>query len=179
MSEVNAVRFIYLDTNVLSKLNGDTFGAKILEYIEQTINLNKGWGTAISTITELEILNELPVEQEKKLKEKILNLFPRFQIEQNIIEMASLLGCLYATYYKETKIDDKHPELPDKIIAATAFVHKGAILTENMRDFPAPFFREIGSQTFTSEKKKVQNITLYIMLPQEEEFESYKAKRYC
>lgn len=65
---------------------------------------------------------------------KILKSYERKVVSDRVLTLASMLGGLY----KDEQVDYMSPG--DKIIAATAILENGLVLTENHRDFPSPFF---------------------------------------
>ena len=88
---------------------------------------------AISEFTTYEYLRRLWGKKAKKAEEAISG-YERKTVTREVLETASILDGLY---YDEglTNISDG-----DKIIAATAILEDGLILTANHKDFPNPFF---------------------------------------
>ena len=65
----------------------------------------------------------------------LLKKYERKVVSDKVLIFASLLGGLY--------FDEKYDGIDagDKIIAATAILENGFVLTENHKDFPHPFFK--------------------------------------
>lgn len=144
------------------------------------MKLSPGWALAISDVTFFEILNEIPKNKEAKALSE-LNKFPRFEVSQEMLMTAARLGCLYRDHNAELGITDKPPEMGDKIIAATALLSQGGglVFTMNMRDYPAPFFKEYIRYTFAYDSKKRGAVhdTVYFMEPQAQLISDHTAKR--
>lgn len=170
--------YLILDTNIFSKLEEDTeIGKQIFVYLKDLLSRSPGWGLIISEFTLFETVNELPIKKEVKMA-NLLNSFTTFAVDKENLFIAGHLGCLYSDYYKEINITDKFPEPGDKIIGATSLRNNAPICTLNIRDFPAPFFKEILREVFTYNTKKGQVFTvIYIIQPQIKFFEDFYNKR--
>lgn len=172
-------KYLILDTNIFSRLSDDgEVGKKIVDYLNSLINRSPGWGLAISGFTLFETLNEIPHKEELKIAGRLAT-FPFYDVDKVQLYTAAHLGCLYVEHFKELKISDKLPEAGDKIIAATAYNGDGLICTINMRDFPAPFFKEYMRETFTQEtnRKGIAHTTIYILETQKELIDKLYQKR--
>lgn len=90
----------------------------------------------ILCISEITLYESLHGLWGKKSEEVLLrlNTYKQKEVSSDILRFASLLGGLY----HEEKIDGI--DTGDKIIASTAILEKGFILTTNHKDFPHPFF---------------------------------------
>lgn len=119
--------------------------------------INEGLSLAISEFTYYENLHGLKGSDAKRAV-GILKKYEWKQITNNVLTTAALFG----GFYHDEKIDGI--DHGDKIIAATAFLENGWILTENHKDFPNPFFILIKHFPITYKKKgshQTMDICLY------------------
>jgi len=93
----------------------------------------EGYSLAISEITLFENLQGLWGQREKKVADRLKG-FESKVVSKLVLRLAAILHGLYIQE-KRNDID-----VGDKILAATAILEKGYILTENHKDFPPPFF---------------------------------------
>ncbi len=123
---------IIIDSCVLQKAGGNDKQKsqaikKVLEALSYRYNLT------ISSFTVYEMFHGLWGKKAIVIKE-LLKQYKWHQVSDNTLLVASGVGGLY----HEENVDYMSPG--DKIIAATAILEKGFVLTENHRDFPHPFF---------------------------------------
>lgn len=93
----------------------------------------EGFKIAISEFTGYENLRGLFGTQIEEAAE-LLSKFENKVISKDVLVMAAYFSGLY----HDQKMDGISPG--DQIIAATALLEDGLILTENHKDFPSPFF---------------------------------------
>jgi predicted nucleic acid-binding protein len=126
-------KVIIIDTCVVQYLGKNNH--PIAKVITDCLRLlkNEGFGLAISEITLVENLHGLWGDKEDKAFNLLL-LYEWKRITQSVLTWAAWLGGLY----HDEKIDGI--DIGDKIIAATAVVETGFILTANHKDYPHPFF---------------------------------------
>ncbi len=152
-------RYIFVDTNVI-QLAGD----KNKSLSDAVINVwsrfvQEGYSLAISEISLFENLQGLwgkKVEQAAKT----LALFEAKEVTAKVLLFASTLGGLYQN---ESDIY-RYIETGDKIIASTAILENGEILTRNHKDFPSPFFNQhkwIPVEYKVNEFKRCMDLSLY------------------
>lgn len=127
--------YIFLDTCVF-QLAGNSNKSKSEAVIKCLIDLSsEGFRLALSEFTVYENLHGLWGKRAQEAI-KILRNYEWKLVSDLVLYLASILGGLYnAAGYDRDRIRDG-----DKIVASTALLEKGLILTENHRDFPSPFF---------------------------------------
>lgn len=111
---------------------------------------------AISQITYAEIIDGARLNKESKIID-LLDKFNSFPIDKRVLMGCGKLGSVYASYSSSLK--DVSPG--DKIIAATSIINKIPLITANLSDFPAPFFRIITDANIIYKKNNKQ-IMIYI-----------------
>jgi hypothetical protein len=124
---------IYIDTCVI-QASGSKDKAKseiVTLFLSELIKSN--FSLVISEVTYFENLQGLKGAQAEKAV-SILKKYEWKEITNEVLTVAALLG----TFYSEK--GRKDVDMGDKIIAASAFLDNGFILTENHKDFPNPFF---------------------------------------
>lgn len=153
-------RYIILDTNIISSFGNPSLGEKLLTVLKEAADL--GYGTAISDITILEVINGTSAETESKMM-GILEGIDRFSIETDILFAAAHLGGQYKAH--ELQLDQFG--VCDQIIAATSIMRNAIVYTKNPRDFPAPMFKELDRRMleYTSKEYPVC-VPTYFMEPQ-------------
>lgn len=184
LTVIPITRYLILDTNILSAFGDTGFGPQVVEYLENLIETSPGWGLAITDATLYESLNEIPFSEEEALS-RHLDKIPSYPINRNTMLLAADLGNVYCDYFKETKSKEnnekeKMPEPMDKIISALVLQNNAFICTENIRDYPSPFFRESFKRIFSYEKKKGRGMrlkTIYITEPDVDAILKYHSKR--
>lgn len=133
----NSPRAIFIDTQIIqysadkNRSKSEAF-SKIFEKFKR-----QGYELAISEIVLVENLHGIYGIRNKKMY-KHLSQFVKKIVSEDVLLFAAAISGLY----KEEGSQDIR--LGDKIIAATAFLEKGLILTRNHKDFPPPFFESIG-----------------------------------
>lgn len=132
----NSSRFIFVDTNIIqysadkNKSKAKAFFNLFEKFKEQ------GYELAISEIVIAENLHGLYGKQYEKAYAH-LSKFIKKVVAENVLLSAARIGGLY----KEEGFQDI--KIGDKIIAATAFLEKGFVLTRNHKDYPPPFFEPV------------------------------------
>ncbi len=112
-----------IDTDVLiDHFHGH---AAALDYIADS--LMSGETTAISAVTLTELLGGMRAGEENQT-ERLLALFIILPVDESI-------GRKAAAYLREYRRSHRL-ELGDALIAATAFVHRGEIVTRNAKHYP-------------------------------------------
>lgn len=140
------LRYIILDTNIFQHLGNESLGKEILKVLEDA--KDKDYGLAFSQYSILELVDTSSLDIEKK-RLKTIQGFKQFKVDQGILYVAGRLGCLY----KDDGLTEKQqPEKGDKIIGATAVVKNCLIYTTNGKDFPPPYFKEVGRHWLTYKK---------------------------
>jgi predicted nucleic acid-binding protein len=128
--------YIFIDSNIL-QYSADKNKSKSKAFIDLFYKLKKeGCDIAISEIIISENLHGLYGKRHKKAYAH-LSKFVKKIVSENVLLSAAEIGGLY----KDEKFQDVG--IGDKIIAATAFLDKGFILTGNHKHFPPPFFESI------------------------------------
>lgn len=126
-------KYLFIDTCVI-QFAGDKNKSKS-EAVIQCLNLltKEGYNLAISEIAFYENLQGL---WGKKVESAhaFLRAYEYKEVSRTVLLIASILGSLY----RDEKID--WVDMGDKIIAATALLAGGFVLTENHKDYPHPFF---------------------------------------
>lgn len=131
-----STRNILLDTNIVSFIENEEKRERIISILKEAVEL--GYGIAVSELVYFELLNEASIEKEYTIFTN-LDGVPRFSISKKVAIVAGRLG----SFYKESGIDPKQIESGDRIMAATSVLNNCVIFTANIRDFPAPFFKEM------------------------------------
>lgn len=126
-------KYIFIDTCVIQFTNDKNKSKS--EVVTQCLNtFSRGnYTIAISEITFYENLHGLWGAKATKA-DAHLRTYEYKEVTRFVLQNAALFGSLYHDE-KQDGID-----LGDKVIAATAFVEKGFVLTANHKDFPHPFF---------------------------------------
>lgn len=126
--------YILIDTCVVQDAGSSNKDChkKVADYLN---SLNKRFRLAISEITVFENLHGLWGNKATKAV-SILRGFEWKEVSTNVLTLSSIMGGLY----KEESNSLSSCSVPDKIIASTAILLKGFVLTRNHSDFPAPFF---------------------------------------
>lgn len=142
----NKKRYVILDTCVLEKAyNGPLDrGNKIFKYFKELEN--EGFSLAMSEYTGYENLFGLWGEKLSKAA-LILDTYEQKEVTKRVLFFAAQLGGLY----KSISVNVKN--CGDLIIAATAFLEKGFVLTNNLRDFPCPYFLQNKWVAISTEQK--------------------------
>jgi len=126
-------RYPIVDTNILIYTGSkqEALATAAITFLDE--QASHGYRLAISEFTTYEYLKRLWGKKAEKSEEAI-STYERKAVTREVLETASILDGLY---YDEglTNISDG-----DKIIAATAILEDGLILTANHKDFPNPFF---------------------------------------
>lgn len=152
-------KYLFIDTCIV-QFTGDKNKSKS-EAVIQCLNLltKEGYSLVISEITIYENLHGLWGIKAKQATD-ILRKYEKKVISDNVLIVASLLGGLY----HDERVDGI--DSGDKIIAATAILENGFVLTENHKDYPHPFFlteRSIALPYITGGKyTKTIDLALYI-----------------
>lgn len=129
-------KYIFLDSHVI-QYSADKNKLKSQVFLDLFNDLKqRGFEIAISEVTLLENLHGLYGKRNKKAYEYVSKFIKRAVSEEVFLSAAEIGGLYSDEGYKDIGIGDK-------IIAATAFLEKGFILTRNHKDFPAPFFEPI------------------------------------
>lgn len=150
--------YIFLDTCVLQAAASSekAKSEKVLDCLKELTH--QKYRLAISEFTFYENLHGLWGEKAQKAV-TLLHSYEKKVVSDKVLIVASFLGGLYV----DVKSDG--PNAGDKIIAATAILENGFVLTENHRDFPHPFFLTEKSITLTYTKagryKKTIDLALY------------------
>lgn len=129
-------RYVFIDTQII-QYSADKNKSKSQAFWGLFNNLKKQ--RLELAISEIVIFESLFGRYGKKQEEgyKYLSQFIKKAVEELTLLAAAEVGGLY--------IDEGFSNIKpgDQIIAATAFLEKGLILTRNYKDFPSPFFKEI------------------------------------
>ena len=123
--------YLFIDTCVIQAA-GSKEKLKSEIVISELEKIAKDYSLAISEFTLYENLHGLWGKRRSDAA-KLLRIYERKVVSDKVLLIASLLGCLYHDENLEG-ID-----VGDKIIAATAILENGFVLTENNKDFPHPF----------------------------------------
>lgn len=139
MSEKNRPqRYLLLDTNIIQHFGNPSLGNAIIEILKDAVT--KKYGISISQISLMEMVDGASLETESQ-RLKVIKGLKHFKIKQDTLMVAAHLGSLYK---QDGMTDKQQPEKGDKIIGATAILTSSIIYTTNGRDFPQPYFKEIG-----------------------------------
>lgn len=126
-------RHIFIDTCII-QFSGDKNKSKSEAVTKCLASLAaEGYLLAISEITLYENLHGLWGQQVEKAYE-LINSYESKVVSWKVLLFASMLGGLY---HEEKRTD---VDMGDKIIAATALLERGLVLTANHKDYPTPFF---------------------------------------
>lgn len=125
---------LILDTCVIQAM-GNKNQDKARAVIEQLRELKKEYSFFISEVTVFENLQGLWGEKRQKALETLKRISWK-AITVKVIAFASILGGLY----HEEGVQSAG--LADKIIASTAILLGGSVLTSDHQDFPNPFFKQ-------------------------------------
>lgn len=154
---------ILLDTNVIQYFVGKKFSSQVREYLFYLEN-NFNLVPAVSEYSFFEILRGASILVEIEMC-KALSFFKSFPINNNLLIASALLHTLYK---EDTSINylDKISD-GDKIIATTAILEEGYILTANRTDFCWPYFKEIDNKILVLQdsKKGVKAIGISLLKP--------------
>lgn len=130
-----ASKYLILDTCII-QLQGNKQKAKSEAIINCIKDLtSQGYTPVISEFTVYENLHGLWSEKADEAV-TILKSYEWKIVSRNVLILASMLGGLY----NDGGYDKNQISTGDKIIAATAILENGLVLTENHKDFPPPFF---------------------------------------
>ncbi len=163
--------YILLDTNIIicagkAQEKNTDLRDQILAHIQLITSENEGWYLGISAITLYELIDQTSITSEAE-RERDLKGIKCFPITLPVIRTAARLSCFYA----QQKVPMEKIQLPDKIIAGTAFQVGAVILTTNPSDYPAPFFAEITKYRkiieFPGKSGYPAFNVLYVMVPQQ------------
>ena len=126
-------KYIFIDTCVL-QASGDMKKAKSEAVLRCFSDFTTdGYSLAISEITLFENLQGLWGKKAQKVADAVKG-FEMKTISTKVLVLAAMLQGLYVQE-KRNDVD-----CGDKIIAATAILESGLVLTENHKDFPSPYF---------------------------------------
>lgn len=153
-------RYIILDTNIFQHAGNDSLALQVIVFLKEAVS--KGYGISLSQFSLIELVDGASLEKERK-RLAAVNGLKQFHVTQGVLLIAGQLGCLYG----EDGLDEKQqPERGDKIIGATSLLGNCLIYTTNGRDFPAPYFKEVGRYNLPYQKGGVEvNIMAYLMEP--------------
>lgn len=155
--------YIFIDSDIL-QYSADKNKSKSQAFIDLFDKLKKeGYDLAVSEIVIIENLHGLYGKRHKKAYAH-LSKFVKKVVSENVLLAAAEIGGLY----KDERFQDIN--IGDKIIAATAFLDKGFILTNNHKDFPPPFFESIEwfPTAFKTSGKYVSTIDVCLYKPRYE-----------
>lgn len=155
-------QYVILDTNILSHSLDSRYRDQIEEHFRE---LNKkGFGLALSKITRGELLSNKSLSQETEAIE-ILNKFPnQYEITNEVLDLS---GRLLKVYTHQGNLEGRtirEINLPDRIIAATAMLTGSIIMTENVGDFPLPFFHEDGDVYIEANEGSIKKVRAFLFL---------------
>lgn len=130
-------RFVVLDTNFYIRLLG-----KNKSQVERYTNLleelvKSGYDVAVSDFVRFELIQGATVDHEREIITKYLADLPKLPVDQRTLHLAANL----VPFYKD--VAGVEIDAGDRIIASSVVMANALILTENCRDFPEPFFKEI------------------------------------
>lgn len=151
--------YIFIDTCVIQSA-GSKEKSKSEIVIKSLEDISRGYRLAISEFTLYENLHGLWGKRRSEAA-KLLRIYERKVVSDKVLLVASLLG---GVYHNE---NFEGIDAGDKIIAATAILENGFILTENHRDYPHPFFltEKSISLTYTTAGRYNKTIDLAIYRP--------------
>lgn len=151
---------IFIDSNVI-QYSADKNNSKSQAFFKLFEKFKQqGYELGISEIVILESLHGLYGKQHAKAYNH-LSEFVKKIVSENVLLSAAEIGGLY----RDEGFQDT--EMVDKIIAATAFLEKGFVLTRNHKHFPAPFFEPISwfPITFKTNNRYVNTIDICLYKP--------------
>lgn len=149
----DSITTLVIDSNFIQKL-GDINPERAQAYWNLLYKLSDRlflW--SVSEITMFENTQGLWGEKYVAARDYMLK-FRRFIVDKNVLLVAARLGGLYG--HPSNNEMYRRIDHGDKIIAATALLERGAVLTENVKDFPAPYFHHFEHQPITYLEKKLQ-----------------------
>lgn len=152
--------YIFLDSNIL-QYSADKNKSKSQAFIDLFDKLKKeGYDLAVSEIVIIENLHGLYGKRHKKAYAHLSKLVKKV-VSENVLLSAAEIGGLY----KDEEFQDI--DIGDKIIAATAFLDKGLMLTRNHKHFPPPFFESIEwfPVTFKTNGRHINTIDVCLYKP--------------
>ena len=126
-------KYVIVDTCIIQHAGSSDKGKSeaIIKCLEKLSS--EGYSLAISEFTVYENLHGIWGKKATQAATTLKSY--EWKIVSNLVlTLASMLGGLY----KDEQVDYMTPG--DKIIAATAILEHGLVLTENHKDFPSPFF---------------------------------------
>ncbi|OGK55056.1 hypothetical protein A3B56_03140 [Candidatus Roizmanbacteria bacterium RIFCSPLOWO2_01_FULL_45_11] len=133
--KTNTSPLILIDSQTI-QFSADKNRSKSQAFLDLFEQLKKqGYELGISEITVAENLHGL-YGKSRMASYAHLSQFIKKIISENVLSSAAEIGGLY-------RDEGYQIGLIDKIIAATAFLEKGFILTNNHKDFPSPFFESV------------------------------------
>lgn len=147
---VSKFQYVILDTNIIQYFSNQELALEMIENLKEAVA--DGYRIAISDFTLYESIDGSSLKNEQE-RMKTLTGIPRFYVTKNVFITAAHLGCLYK--------GDNHEmnDIGDKIIGATSILYNAVIYTANSRDYPRPFFDEIGKR-YLKYKKSGQEVVL-------------------
>lgn len=126
-------RYIFIDTCIIQYM-GESNRSRSTSIIKCLTSLKEqDYSLAISQITLYENLHGLWGDKAKKA-EDLLETYESKEVSAQNLVFAAWLGGLY----HDEKMDGV--DIGDKIIASTAILEGGFVLTANHKDYPSPFF---------------------------------------
>ncbi len=154
----NKTSIALLDTNVVDA----GFKTKSKRATKQVLeSLFQKYAVSISQYLYFEIYRGLAITKIPDAK-KAVDEFIAYPVDEDILSIAAALYTCYGCD-DQTKRDVKAIDDGDFIHAATAFKHKAVVITANRKDYPAPYFSELGKHVLTDEKGTP--IVFYELLP--------------
>lgn len=126
-------KYLLIDTCVIQDAGSSTKSKSdgVLSFLKSLAE--EGFDLVISEFTIYENLQGLWGKKATEAGE-ILKNYESKEVSRKVLIMASL----FLSLYREERIENISDG--DKIIAATAVLEDGLILTRNHKDFPSPFF---------------------------------------
>lgn len=126
-------KYVFIDTCII-QATGSSNKSKSDAVIKCLNSIaSEGYSLVISELSIYENLHGLWGKKANKASDLLRNYEGKV-VSDKVLRMAARLGGLY----REEKIEGI--DSGDKIIAATAVLENGFVLTENHKDFPHPFF---------------------------------------
>lgn len=160
MTVKNPLPYIILDTCVIQAASSKNHhkSEAALQYLKRFNNSSQ---LAISEISVFENLQGLWGKRADKALQK-LKQFEWKEVNGTVLILASQLGGLY----NQSGSGLANIQTGDKLIAATAILLQGFVLTINPRDFPAPFFYQQEWEPLTYQNSHYsQTLDLYVLAP--------------
>ncbi|MBI5619884.1 hypothetical protein HY950_02905 [Candidatus Gottesmanbacteria bacterium] len=155
----NPLPDILLDTCVIQSFADKHRGQQYSTYLSQLVS--QTYALAISEISLYELIQGVSVSKEQQLLQTLEGV-KRYTIDQNVLIAAARMRtlCNMENIAREQISDG------DRIIAATSVLTGSFILTENLNDFPRPFFVEMERKNIIYDYKNVQRmIPVYLLTP--------------